>query len=160
MSHGSPRGGGRDCKWQATISVSFDPATSRLTSRAGTPHEGFRWRSQLSVVCTTSGLAASSDGKTLWLVSAETSSLRRIRNGVVPPKSEPGYYFGLVDGDAVDAMLQHPLGVSVLADGSVAIADTYTAPCVASNEETRKVSTLATGLAEPSGVLAFGTRCS
>ena len=33
--------------------------------------------------------------------------------------------FGHVDGPAPDARLQHPLGVTVLPDGSVAIADTY-----------------------------------
>ncbi|MEO8329857.1 MAG: thioredoxin-like domain-containing protein, partial [Candidatus Nanopelagicales bacterium] len=137
---------------------SFDPATSRLTFRAGTTHEGLvdgeansAWFAQ------TSGLAASSDGKTLWLVDAETSSLRRIRNGVVHTEIGTGLFdFGLVDGEAVDAMLQHPLGVALLADGSVAIADTYNGAVRRFEPKTRKVSTLATGLAEPSGVLAFG----
>ncbi len=33
--------------------------------------------------------------------------------------------FGHVDGPAGQALLQHPLGVCALADGSVLVADTY-----------------------------------
>ncbi|HVQ87321.1 MAG TPA: NHL domain-containing thioredoxin family protein [Actinomycetes bacterium] len=137
---------------------SFDPVTSRLTLRAGTTSEGLidgdatsAWFAQ------TSGLAPSTDGITLWLVDSETSSLRRIRNGVVHTEIGTGLFdFGLVDGDASQAMLQHPLGVAVLPDRSVVIADTYNGAIRRFDPSTREVSTLATGLAEPSGVVARG----
>ena len=98
---------------------SFAPDEPSLSVRAGTTNEGLldgeiadAWFAQ------TSGLAA--DGDTLWLVDSETSSLRRIRNGVVHTEIGTGLFdFGFVDGAAADAMLQHPLGVLVLPDGSV-----------------------------------------
>lgn len=137
---------------------SFDPLTSRISLRAGTTSEGLvdgelasAWFAQPS------GLAAAVDGTTLWLVDAETSSLRRIRNGVVHTEIGTGLFdFGSVDGDAAQAMLQHPLGVAVLPDSSVAIADTYNGAIRRFDPATRTVSTLITGLAEPSALVAFG----
>ena len=63
----------------------------------------------------------------------------------------PGLFdFGFRDGPAADALLQHPLGVAVLPDGSIAVADTY-------NGAVRRfadgeLTTLAVDLAEPSGL--------
>jgi hypothetical protein len=135
---------------------SFDPVTPALDIRAGTTHEGLvdgdvehAWFAQPS------GLA--SDGETLWLADSETSSLRRIRNGVVHTEVGRGLFdFGHVDGSAREALFQHPLGVAVLADGSVAVADTYNGAVRRFDPVGRQVSTLATGLAEPSDVLADG----
>jgi len=137
---------------------SFDPVSSRISVRAGTTNEGLvdgklasAWFAQ------TSGLAVSLDGATLWLVDAETSSLRRVHNGVVHTEVGEGLFdFGLVDGDAAQAMLQHPLGLAVLADDSVVIADTYNGALRRFDPGTRQLTTLAKGLAEPSGVVAAG----
>ncbi len=61
--------------------------------------------------------------------------------------------FGFRDGPAEQARLQHPLGVTVLPDGSVAIADTYNGAVRRFDPATGTLSTLARGLAEPSDVL-------
>ena len=61
--------------------------------------------------------------------------------------------FGHVDGPAADARLQHPLGVGVLADGSVAVADTYNGAVRRYDPGTGEVTTLARGLGEPSDVV-------
>ena len=58
--------------------------------------------------------------------------------------------FGHRDGDAADALLQHPLGVTELPDGSVAVSDTYNGAVRRFDPATGQVSTLAQGLAEPS----------
>jgi hypothetical protein len=132
----------------------LDLDAGTLTPYAGTTNEGIvdgelgaAWFAQ------TSGLAVSADGDTLWLVDSETSALRRIRNGLVTTEVGKGLFdFGLMDGPATDALLQHPLGLAMLPDGSVAIADTYNGAVRRFDPQTRIVTTLATGLAEPSDV--------
>ncbi len=131
-----------------------DPAAGTVTPYAGTTNEGLvdgelprAWFAQ------TSGLVVSADGDTLWLADSETSALRRVRNGVVTTEVGRGLFdFGLMDGPAETALLQHPLGVGMLPDGSVAVADTYNGAIRRFDPQTRTVSTLATGLAEPSDV--------
>ena len=88
---------------------------------------------------------------TLWLVDAETSALRRVRHGVVHTEVGTGLFdFGHVDGPAGTALLQHPLGVCELPDGSVAVADTYNGAVRRFDPTTAEVTTVASGLAEPS----------
>ncbi|WP_148573923.1 NHL domain-containing thioredoxin family protein [Nocardioides caldifontis] len=132
----------------------FDPLSGSVGVAAGTTNEGLldgplagAWFAQ------TSGLAA--DGDRLWLADSETSSLRRVEDGQVLTTVGTGLFdFGFRDGPAADALLQHPLGVTVLPDGSVAVCDTYNGAVrrVAGDE----VTTLATGLAEPSGAVVDG----
>jgi hypothetical protein len=132
---------------------SFDPRKETLTVRAGTTNEGLldgelahAWFAQPS------GLAA--DGDTLWLADAETSSLRRISNGVVHTEVGTGLFdFGHIDGAGAEAMFQHPLGVAAAPDGSVLVADTYNGALRRFDPHTHEVSTLARDLAEPSGLL-------
>ncbi len=133
----------------------LDLATGEVSAYAGTTNEGLvdgelthAWFAQ------TSGLATSADGTTLWIADSETSALRRVRNGLVTTEIGAGLFdFGHRDGAAEQALLQHPLGVCELPDGSIAIADTYNGAVRRFDPVTREVSTLATGLAEPSDVV-------
>jgi sugar lactone lactonase YvrE len=58
-----------------------------------------------------------------------------------------------VDGPAGQALLQHPLGVALLPDGSLAVCDTYNGAVRRYDPVDDTVSTLATGVAEPSGAV-------
>jgi thiol-disulfide isomerase/thioredoxin len=135
----------------------FDPRTGTTEVAAGTTNEGLldgpldqAWFAQ------TSGLAAHIDR--LWLVDSETSSLRYIEDDAVHTVIGQGLFdFGFRDGAADEALLQHPLGVTVLPDWSVAIADTYNGAVRRYDPRTREVTTLASGLAEPSAAYVDGT---
>ncbi len=95
-----------------------------------------------------SGLAV--DGDRLWLVDAETSALRFVADGRVRTVAGQGLFdFGHRDGPGGQALLQHPLGVTVLPDGSVAVLDTYNGAVRRYDPAADEVTTLATGLAEP-----------
>ncbi|MEN9710302.1 MAG: hypothetical protein RL441_294 [Actinomycetota bacterium] len=136
---------------------SFEPLSGVVAVLAGTTNEGMvdgdadsAWFAQ------TSGLAVSADGQTLWMADSETSSLRRATNGVVHSEVGKGLFdFGYVDGQADVALLQHPLGVAVLPDGSIAIADTYNHAVRRFDPATREVSTIARDLREPSGLVVI-----
>lgn len=142
-----------------TVDLLADPVTAGPL--VGTTNEGLRdgpvasaWMAQPS------GLAA--DGGTVWVADSETSALRRLVAGDDGPalQSLVGaglFEFGHVDGPADDARLQHPLGVAVLPDGSVALADTYNGAVRRYDPETGQVGTLADGLAEPSDVVVDAT---
>jgi thiol-disulfide isomerase/thioredoxin len=123
---------------------------------AGTTNEGLRdgpaaqaWFAQPS------GLATATDGRRVWIADSETSALRsvvRAEDGLVV-ESHVGtglFDFGHRDGQAAQALLQHPLGVTALPDGSVAISDTYNGAIRRFDPTTEQVSTLSQGLAEPS----------
>jgi hypothetical protein len=58
-----------------------------------------------------------------------------------------------VDGPAGQALLQHPLGVRALPDGSVLIADTYNGAVRRFDPAGESVSTVAGDLAEPSDLV-------
>ncbi|WP_098455951.1 NHL domain-containing thioredoxin family protein [Sanguibacter antarcticus] len=138
----------------------FDAEDSSIAQVGGTMNEGLldgplaeAWFAQ------TSGLAAGSDGA-VWLADSETSALRRVEiepgisTGTVTTAIGEGLFdFGHRDGPAAQALLQHPLGVATLPDGSVVVADTYNGAIRRLDPATDEVTTLATGLAEPSGVL-------
>jgi len=145
----------------------FDPATGALSILAGTGLEGLldgdgdaAWFAQ------SSGLAQDAEGS-IWVADSETSALRRLRfdtsaegKPAVTVDTAVGtglFDFGYRDGASSEARLQHPLGVAVLPDGSVAIADTYNGAVRRYDPATQAVSTLSRGLAEPSGVLVDST---
>ncbi|GAA4369351.1 NHL domain-containing thioredoxin family protein [Paeniglutamicibacter cryotolerans] len=137
----------------------FDPLTGALDVFAGTGLEGLTdgapgqsWFAQPS------GLAADAQGN-IWVADSETSAVRKLvlddAGAVASVESVIGsglFDFGFRDGDAAQARLQHPLGVAVLPDGSVAIADTYNGAVRRYDPATKTVSTLARGLQEPADV--------
>ncbi|NIH77781.1 NHL domain-containing thioredoxin family protein [Amycolatopsis viridis] len=134
----------------------FDPRTGRISRFAGTTVEGLRdGAAAEAFFAQTSGLAV--QGERLWLADAETSALRYLETGdgvtVHTAVGTDLFSFGHRDGDAADALLQHPLGVAVLADGTIAIADTYNGAVRRYDPASGTVATIADGLAEPSGLL-------
>jgi hypothetical protein len=93
----------------------------------------------------------------LWVADAETSALREVREGLVATAVGQGLFdFGHRDGPADEALFQHPLGVAVLPDGSVAVADTYNGARPPLRPGDADGGTLASDLAEPSDVLVDG----
>lgn len=138
----------------------FDPVAGTVRRYAGTGVEGLRDGPVAEAfLAQPSGLAV--DGDRLWFVDAESSALRWIdvggvQGGQVHTAVGLGLFdFGHQDGPAATALLQHPLGVAVLADGSVAVADTYNRALRRYDPRTRQLSTLATDLAEPHDVLVL-----
>jgi thiol-disulfide isomerase/thioredoxin len=138
----------------------YDPASETVSVLAGTTNEGLvdgglaeAWFSQPS------GLAVDAAGR-IWIADSESSALRvlDVAEGRVATAVGQGLFdFGLRDGAAGQALLQHPLGVTALPDGSIAISDTYNGAIRRYDPATDQVSTLITGLREPSGaVLADG----
>ncbi|WP_371480219.1 NHL domain-containing thioredoxin family protein [Kitasatospora sp. NBC_00315] len=140
----------------------YDPAAGTVGVAAGTTNEGLvdgpvaqAWFAQPS------GLAVSADGERLWVADSETSALRWVSRETMTVHSAVGtglFDFGHRDGEAGQALFQHPLGVTVLPDGSVAVCDTYNHALrryVPPAEEggSGEVTTLATDLREPSGAV-------
>ncbi|MEU0840009.1 NHL domain-containing thioredoxin family protein [Streptomyces sp. NPDC005962] len=135
----------------------YDPQAQTVAAAAGTTNEGLvdgpadqAWFSQPS------GLAAAGDR--LWIADSESSAVRWVeRDGdgfAVRTAVGTGLFdFGHRDGAAEQALLQHPLGVTALPDGSVAVADTYNHALRRYDPATGEVSTLATDLREPSGAV-------
>ncbi|GAA2238025.1 redoxin domain-containing protein [Streptomyces amakusaensis] len=136
---------------------SYDPVGGTVRVEAGTTNEGLvdgdaaeAWFAQPS------GLAA--DGERLWIADSENSALRWIGlDGVVRTAVGTGLFdFGHRDGEAGQALMQHPLGVTVLPDGSVAVSDTYNHALRRYDPASGEVTTLATDLREPSDAVLVG----
>ncbi len=155
-----------DRLWIAMAGVhqlwTYDPAAGTVRAAAGTTNEGLvdgpaeeAWFAQPS------GLAAAGDR--LWVADAETSAVRYVERAggggtddgfAVRTAVGTGLFdFGHRDGAAGQALLQHPLGVTALPDGSVAISDTYNHALRRYDPATGEVTTLATDLREPSGAV-------
>ncbi|MGP9539617.1 thioredoxin-like domain-containing protein [Brachybacterium sp. AOP43-C2-M15] len=106
----------------------FDPATGALLVLAGTTQEGLvdgpvvtSWWAQPS------GLDELPDGR-IVVADSETSAIRVLDPQTMRVSTLVGtglFDFGHVDGPAGSARLQHPLGVTALPDGRIAVSDTY-----------------------------------
>ncbi|MBD0745967.1 NHL domain-containing thioredoxin family protein [Streptomyces sp. CBMA152] len=138
----------------------YDPSAGTVEVAAGTTQEGLvdgpateAWFAQPS------GLAATEEH--LWVADSENSALRYVeREGssyVVRTAVGTGLFdFGHRDGEAGQALLQHPLGVTALPDGSVALSDTYNHALRRYDPSNGEVTTLATDLREPSDAVLVG----
>ncbi|MFD5741062.1 NHL domain-containing thioredoxin family protein [Streptomyces massasporeus] len=135
----------------------YDPQDGTVAVTAGTTNEGLvdgpggeAWFAQPS------GLAATPER--LWLADSETSALRWVEpDGSVHTAVGTGLFdFGHRDGAAGQALLQHPLGVTALPDGSVTVSDTYNHALRRYDPATGEVTTLATDLREPSDAVLAG----
>ncbi len=135
----------------------FDPVAGAAGVYAGTTVEALRDGAlEQAFMAQPSGLSVSPDGSTLWIADSESSALRYVREGRMHTVVGQGLFdFGHMDGPASQALLQHPLGVCALDDGSVLVADTYNGAIRRYDPGTDEVSTVATGLAEPSGIVAL-----
>ncbi|GHH71464.1 NHL domain-containing thioredoxin family protein [Promicromonospora soli] len=136
---------------------------------AGTMNEGLEdgpgdsaWFAQTSGVVQSVDADGRADGH-LWIADSETSSLRRVELSdgadgtpaatITTVVGQGLFDFGHRDGAAEQALLQHPLGVATLPDGSVVVADTYNGALRRYDPASGEVTTLAKDLAEPSDVL-------
>jgi len=130
----------------------FDPGSGQTGVFAGTTVEALRdgplsdaWMAQPSGLSTV-------DGKRLWVADSESSALRFVEDDQLFTAVGQGLFdFGMVDGAGVHALMQHPLGVCALPDGSVLVADTYNGAVRQFTDGT--LSTIATDLAEPSDLV-------
>ncbi|KIF69024.1 alkyl hydroperoxide reductase / thiol specific antioxidant / Mal allergen [Streptomyces sp. AcH 505] len=171
-----------DRVWIAMAGVhqlwTYDPATGTVEAVAGTTNEGlFDGPAAEAWFAQPSGLAAAGDR--LWIADSETSALRYVERAAGERAGEAGsggragegygaefvirtavgsglFDFGHRDGPGAEALLQHPLGVTALPDGSVAVADTYNHALRRFDPATGEVTTLATDLREPSDAVLVG----
>ena len=154
-------GRGSSSPWRATTrSGQFDDKQGSINQIAGTLNEGLldgpldeAWFAQPS------GLAVGADDK-IWVADSETSALRwvdPVERTVHTAVGEGLFDFGHRDGPASEARLQHPLGVAVLPDGSVLVADTYNG---AVRCPTAAVTTSRPTWPSPAGCSSWTTRCS
>ncbi len=137
--------------------LALDVRSGQVEVLAGTTVEGLKdGPARAGWLAQPSGLAV--DGDRLWFVDAETSALRTLTaDGRLHTVIGEGLFdFGHVDGPAADARLQHPLGVTLLPDASVAVLDTYNGAVRRYDPATGQVSTLARDLGEPSGAVLVG----
>ncbi len=106
----------------------FDPVSGAIMVLAGTTQEGLvdgpavtSWWAQPS------GLDELPDGR-IVVADSETSAVRVLDPRTMQVSTLVGqglFDFGHVDGPAASARLQHPLAVTALPDGRIAVSDTY-----------------------------------
>lgn len=122
----------------------YDPETGVAEARVGTGREAIADQvARRAALAQPSGLAA--DATQLYFADAETSAIRRFDPGVDTIATLVGqglFTFGDRDGDAGQALLQHPLGVAV-SGKMLYVADTFNHKIRGINLATGKVSTIA-----------------
>ncbi len=140
--------------------AAFDPKRGTLRLFAGNGHEA-RADGSLSDASFAQPSALATDGKEIFVLDSETSSVRAID----PQKGEVRtivgrdlFVFGDVDGDSATARLQHPIGMTFAA-GAIWVADSYNSKIKRVDPRTGETHTLLGGadrrdLDEPAGLSA------
>ena len=135
-----------------------DPATSKVTLFAGTSSENRKDGPRLAAAfAQPSGLAT--DGKDLFVLDSETSSVRKIELATGEVSTLVGkalFVWGDVDGDGATARLQHPVGLTY-GGGALWVADTYNSKVKRIDAATGETKTITGGasheaLFEPAGL--------
>src|SRR5690606_38019081 len=136
----------------------FDPVTGALMVLAGTTQEGLvdgpavtSWWAQPS------GLDELPDGR-IVIADSETSAIRVLDRQTMQVSTLVGeglFDFGHVDGPASTARLQHPLGVTALPDGRIAVSDTYNGAIRIVEEPAADGGTATGGITALSGVIGL-----
>ena len=134
-------------------------ADGRIGPYAGSGAEGLKDgpREQASFA-QSSGLAY--HDSQLYVADPESSAVRvmNLASGAVHTLVGAGLFtFGMRDGQASAALLQHDQGLAWLA-GRLYIADTFNNAIRVLNLKTQQVGTLATGLAQPGGIAVLDER--
>ncbi len=137
--------------------ATLDPQTGVLQLFAGTGAENRSDGSRLvATFAQPSGLAT--DGKDLFVLDSETSSVRKIAlatGDVTTLVGKALFVWGDLDGPGEKARLQHPIGLA-FGGGALWVADTYNNKIKRIDPSTGETKTVAGGfgLSEPAG-LAF-----
>ena len=136
----------------------FDPVTGALLVLAGTTQEGLvdgpavtSWWAQPS------GLDEMPDGR-IVVADSETSAVRMLDPQTMQVSTLVGeglFDFGHVDGPASVARLQHPLAVTALPDGRIAVSDTYNGAIRLIEEPAADGDTSTGGITALSGVVGL-----
>ena len=111
-----------------------------------------------------SGFAISADGQTLYIADSESSAIRALDVTTAQTTTLVGtglFDFGDKDGIGDQVLLQHALGVELLPDGKLMLADTYNDKLKILDPATKEVTTLVWdppggSLHQPRGISRFG----
>ena len=131
----------------------FDPIERRVRILSGSGKEKVLDGDPASAAyAQPSGLALTGDGDTLYVADSESSAIRAIQmeDGHATTLVGTGLFdYGDEDGVGTEALLQHPIGVEVMPDQTVLIADTYNSKLKLLDPGTLQVTTLDWGIPEP-----------
>lgn len=154
--------------------LTIDTESGMVAPLAGTGGENIHdGPARRALLAQPSGLALAPDGRALYFADSETSAVRKVTLDGPQPEVRTlvgrGLFdFGLADGHLRDARMQHPLGVAVMPDGRLAVADSYNHAVRLIDEAAGTVETVKLGtlrcegsacrrpLAEPAGIWANG----
>src|SRR5262249_41022506 len=140
--------------------AAFDPRRETLRLFAGNGREA-RVDGPLLSASFAQPSALATDGKEIFVLDSETSSVRSIDPVKGQTRTVVGrdlFVFGDVDGDRTTTRLQHPIGMT-FADGAVWVADSYNSKVKRVDPRTGVTHTVLGGadrseLAEPAGLSA------
>ena len=153
---------------------SYDVGADELAVYAGTSREGIDDGERLTMATLAQPSGLATDGRYLYWVDPESSSVRRtpFDGEIVDTMVGTGLFdYGDEDGTGLEAQIQHPQGIAYL-DGLLYIADTYNNKIRSIDPTSFEVKTVAgTGenrwadggpdeasFAEPAGIAVYGDR--